>query len=383
MPRQLAQQLQSFRQYTCLIGLRKEDYRTGRNWRSVYDFELHSWLMSERFTHSFKTALAVVLAYGLSLWFEWAKPMWAAFAVILISMPTLEASLGKGGERLWGTLLAMGVALTLIALFPQQRWWFMLAQAAWLAFCAYQMTSGRKAYLWFCAGFVTSIITSNGGPDPVSAFDIAMTRTLETSLGIVCFGLVFALLWPRRADVDTAAAEAPPLPAQVVRWNAATQVFLAYCTAFLLVIYVPGLPGGYGLLGMLAPFALILSTSPVLSPDKLVLPVALSILAATPVYLLLMPLLDGFGQLALIIFAYCFIVSWSLHKPEQALGRTLGLAFFAVVTGISNEQVYSFLALANTVMMFSLVMLILFFAGSLNVFRARDDVMLAQTSKSA
>jgi len=37
--------------------------------------------MSHRFKHSVKTALAITLASGLALWFNWDNPKWAAFAV--------------------------------------------------------------------------------------------------------------------------------------------------------------------------------------------------------------------------------------------------------------------------------------------------------------
>jgi uncharacterized membrane protein YccC len=339
--------------------------------------------MSERFKHSVKTALAIVLAYGLALWFDWDRPMWAAFAVALISMPTLEASLGKGGQRLWGTALATFVALSLIALFAQDRWQFMFAQAAWLAFCAYQMINSRKAYLWFCAGFVSSIITANGGPDPVNAFSIATIRTLETALGVICFAVVFSLLWPVRED---ATAGAQPADVQAVpnarRFNQAVRVFIAYCTAFLLVIYVPGFPGAHSILGMLAPFAIILANTPQLSADKLINPFVLAILISSPIYLFLMPKLGGFAQLGVVIFFACFTISYLLHKPEQALGRTFGLAFFAVVTGISNDQSYSFIALTTTILMFCLTLLILHAISAIQVFRVEDDAMVGKTAES-
>ena len=339
--------------------------------------------MSERFKHSVKTALAIVLAYGLALWFDWDRPMWAAFAVALISMPTLEASLGKGGQRLWGTSLATVVALSLIAAFGQDRWYFMVSQAAWLAFCTYQMSASRKAYLWFCAGFVSAIITANGGPNPVDAFSIATIRTLETALGIVCFALVFSLLWPVRetATVGAQPADVPAIP-RARRLNQAACVFLAYCTAFLLVIYVPGFPGSYGILGMVAPFAIILATTPQLSADKLLRPIALSILVSSPIYLLLMPKLGGFIQLAGVIFFACFTISYLLYKPEQALGRTFGLAFFAVVTGIANDQSYSFIALTTTVLMFCLTLLILHAVSAIQVFTVQDDAMVRTTAES-
>jgi hypothetical protein len=327
-------------------------------------------LLSPRFKNAVKTSLALVMAYGFALWFDWDRPMWAAFAVALVSLPTLEASLGKGAQRLRGTLMATVVGLGLIALFPQDRWPFMLAQASWLAYCTYRMTGGKNAYLWFCAGFVTAIITSNGGPDPTNAFSLATIRVLETSLGIICFALVFSLVWPVRTDQNLPGEmpEPPPSIPGVNRLNQASQVFIAYCVAFLLVIYVPGFPGSYGFLGMLAPFAIILATTPQLPAAKLMKPVGLSILFAAPIYMFLMPLLSGFTELAIVIFLTCFTICYALHTPEQGLARTFGLAFFAVVTGISNEQTYSFLALANTALMFSLVLLMMHLCTSVTVF---------------
>ncbi len=325
--------------------------------------ETAAGVLSDRFKFSFKLGLAMVMSFGFALWFNWDRPMWAAFAVALISMSTLDESLAKGGQRLWGTLLAVPVSLAFIALFAQERWLFMLSLASWLGFCAYRMSSGRGAYLWFCAGFVTAVITSNGGPDPVNAFSIAVIRTLETCLGIACYALVFSLLWPVRAGDKEPAQQSPAAAQQVFpdldRLQQATRVFLTYCTGFLLVVYIPDFPGGFGFMGMLAPFAILLCNQPYLPAKKLLKPVAFSILLVVPVYMLVMPLLDGFTQLAPVIFAFTFLISFYFHQPQQQLARTFGLAFFAVVTGISNDQTYSFLAVANTGLMFGLVILLL------------------------
>ena len=69
---------------------------------------------SDRFKISFKLALSMVMAYGFALWFDWDRPHWAALAIALISMSTLDESLAKGGQRLWGTLLAVPVSLHFI-----------------------------------------------------------------------------------------------------------------------------------------------------------------------------------------------------------------------------------------------------------------------------
>ena len=84
-----------------------------------------------------------------------------------------------------------------------------------------------------------------------------------------------------------------------------------------------------------------------------------------------------------VLFLACFAMGYILHKPEQALGRTFALAFFAVVTSISNEQSYSFMALANVVLMVGLVLLVLYFSSSLQVIGPGRDVMLTSELENA
>ena len=72
---------------------------------------------SQRFKEAFKTALAMVIAYGIALSMDWEKPMWAGFAVAVVSLSTIGQSLNKGFLRMVGTLAAACFSLTLIALF--------------------------------------------------------------------------------------------------------------------------------------------------------------------------------------------------------------------------------------------------------------------------
>ena len=78
-------------------------------------------VLSERVKAAIKTALAVVLAYGVALSMNWEKPYWAAFAVAFCTLSTVGESLNKGLLRLSGTFLGGAAAITLIALFPQDR----------------------------------------------------------------------------------------------------------------------------------------------------------------------------------------------------------------------------------------------------------------------
>ena len=96
-----------------------------------------------RLKEAFKTALAMVLAYGIALSWDWMNPHWAGFAVAMISLPTAGQSVEKGAMRMLGTLVASIAALTLIALYPQDRWLFMACVSVYVAICAYMIAGGR------------------------------------------------------------------------------------------------------------------------------------------------------------------------------------------------------------------------------------------------
>jgi uncharacterized membrane protein YccC len=50
----------------------------------------------------FKTALAMVIAYGIALAMDWDKPLWAGLAVTFVSLATVGQSFNKAAMRIWG-----------------------------------------------------------------------------------------------------------------------------------------------------------------------------------------------------------------------------------------------------------------------------------------
>jgi uncharacterized membrane protein YccC len=163
-------------------------------------------ILSRKAKEAIKTALAMTIAYGIALSMDWEKPMWAGFTVAFISLSTVGQSWQKGAMRMLGTLVAVIVALILIALFPQERWWFMGALSAFLGFCTYMMDDNKYQYFWYVAGFVCVIICLDAGPNPINAFETALLRAEVTGLGILVYSLVSVLLWPSTALADFAAA---------------------------------------------------------------------------------------------------------------------------------------------------------------------------------
>jgi uncharacterized membrane protein YccC len=159
-------------------------------------------MLSVRAKEAIKTALAVTLAYGTAFYLGWDHPSWAGVAVLMVSLSTAGQSLNKAGLRMLGTLVAAVVALTLLALFPQDRWGFLVALSLYLGFCTYMLSGPKRSYFWFCAGFVCLIIVVGGASSPENAFETAVVRTQETALGIALYSVIAALLWPRRSGPE-------------------------------------------------------------------------------------------------------------------------------------------------------------------------------------
>ncbi len=175
--------------------------------------------LSTRSKEAIKTALAMTIAYGISLWMDWDKAYWAGFAVAVTSLATTGQSLNKGAMRMLGTLVTTVVALIFIALFAQDRWLFMLFLSLYVGFCTYMMGGAKNQYFWHVCGFVCVVICMDAGPDSKEAFETAMLRAQETGLGILVYSLVSILIWPitSRADFEAAACELLSIQKQLYR----------------------------------------------------------------------------------------------------------------------------------------------------------------------
>ncbi len=160
--------------------------------------------LSPRFKGAFRVALAMVITYGISLAMDWDKAFWAALSVIFCSLATSGQSINASLDRIAGTALASALALILVALFPQDRWLFLIGVSTVIAICSYHMTgfTPRQA-IWFNAGFnlpIIAILGESGNLLAPTTFDIAILRTQQTALGAIVYSLVAMLIWPQRGD---------------------------------------------------------------------------------------------------------------------------------------------------------------------------------------
>ncbi len=525
--------------------------------------------LSVRTKEATKTALAMTIAYGISLSMDWDRPYWAGFAVAMISLSTVGQSLNKGAMRMLGTLVAVIVSLTLIALFPQERWWFMVVLSIFVGLCTYLMHGAKRQYFWQVAGFVTVIICLDGGVNATNAFETALLRAEQTGLGILVYSLVTILLWssstrdeldaavhrlaatqhdlyrryrelfdgrgtaedthplrmqemqqfdqfsqalaaartdsyevwevrrqwlrirsqskevmetmehlreslketrdldlkgllpnldaladeldgrfeqvgrmfedkppertPRTLDLPlnkgaeralthfqkaalavtrnrlqhlealtrslfetladikgfgSSTAQAGDAPAPQHRFvpdpdriAAAVSVMATLWLSYLVWIFTQGeVPGGIGFVVMAGSIGMALS-APRASASLLYTPVAVGTAFASFLYIFVMPQLSSFIGLGLMIFAATFAICYLYAAPRQAMGRILGLVMFVVIVGISNEQSYNFLNVANTVVQFALMFALLAFTAYIPVSQQPEKVVLRQLGR--
>ncbi|WP_066961654.1 FUSC family protein [Microbulbifer sp. Q7] len=144
---------------------------------------------------------------------------------------------------------------------------------------------------------------------------------------------------------------------------AGVRVMLSLWAAYLLYIYVEGVPAGATLVTLTGSLAMVLAAAPQVAPLRLVLPVLVTTLLAGVIYLFVMPNLIHFWQLALLLFAVTFGICRALSSPSAQAAKALAFSMFISVCSIQNAQTYSFLAIANIAMAFPIVLLLLALAA--------------------
>jgi len=161
---------------------------------------------------------SVCLALYVAFWLELDNAYWAGTSAAIVCQPHLGASLRKGWFRLIGTVVGAVAIVVLTAVFPQNRFGFLVGLALWGGACALVATLLRNfaAYAAALAGYTAAIVANDqlgatGGPNG-QAFMLAVYRVSEIWIGIVSAGMVLTLTdfgdAPRRLAAQFAALAA-------------------------------------------------------------------------------------------------------------------------------------------------------------------------------
>src|SRR6202021_3507047 len=74
---------------------------------------------------------AVCIALYIAFWLQLDNPSWAGTSAAIVCQPHLGASLRKGWFRMIGTVVGAVVIVVLTAVFPQNRFGFLVGLGLW------------------------------------------------------------------------------------------------------------------------------------------------------------------------------------------------------------------------------------------------------------
>ena len=148
---------------------------------------LRAW-WPEQAAETVRLGLTVVVALYLAMEFELARPEWAAWTVLSVSLATRASSLEKAAWRVVGTLIGAVASLAITAEFAQDTFAFDVVLALWLGIATILASTARRqdSYGFALIGFTVPIITLSNISQPQSVFPTAVDRCSALLLGIIC-----------------------------------------------------------------------------------------------------------------------------------------------------------------------------------------------------
>ena len=149
--------------------------------------------------NALKTTIGIIAAWGIALVYQWPSPFMAPMAVLFLQTPFLGASMRKGLMRVFGTLAGALAVLVLLAALVQERWPMIAALSIVIGLCVYQVRNSRYGYAWFMAFVNVVVIAAEAADYPNLAFQLAVDRTSEASVGILVVLVINGVLWPTTA----------------------------------------------------------------------------------------------------------------------------------------------------------------------------------------
>jgi hypothetical protein len=167
------------------------------NLRQVLTFPL-----PRRVKDPIKLALAAVIIYAIAFYMGWDKPYWASVSAASVFLLSDGLTLHRGLVRTAAAIMGGFVALAVIALFPQQRWAYLITSCIVLGILGYGMTGLKEPYA-FCVAAITycvvlAVTQAVDYSDSGTAFSIVMLRITQTWMGSLVMVLVTVFVWPRR-----------------------------------------------------------------------------------------------------------------------------------------------------------------------------------------
>jgi len=171
-----------------------------------------------------RTFGASMLALYIALLMQMPRPYWAMATVYIVSSPFVGPTSSKALYRAFGTLTGAAASVLIVPMFVQTPFLLAVVIALWtgtLLFLSLHLRTANS-YALMLAGYTMPLISFPVVDNPQAVFEIAVSRTEEIFLGIVCAAVVGSMFWPRRL--------APVLQSATDKWFSDAS---AYSTQFL------------------------------------------------------------------------------------------------------------------------------------------------------
>ncbi|WP_106478468.1 FUSC family protein [Phytohalomonas tamaricis] len=179
---------------------------------------LRDWLFS------LKTFSASMTALYIALHLQMPRPYWAMATVYIVSSPFVGATSSKALYRALGTCLGASAAVFFVPLFVDTPLVLSAIIAIWtgtLLFLSLHVRTARS-YALMLAGYTLPMIAYSTINTPEGIFEVAVSRSEEIVLGIVCASIVGSVVLPTRLT--------PVLVQSIDKWFDDAS---AYCAQFI------------------------------------------------------------------------------------------------------------------------------------------------------
>ncbi len=155
-----------------------------------------------RIIEPLKLALAICIIYAIAFYMDWGKAYWATVAAISVNLLSSGLTIYRGLIRTLGTAIGGFLGLAVIAMFPQDRWAYMLAATVVLFFMGYKCTGLKEPYFYLII-LITFMVVMAGVQqytltDSKQAFDIVTLRVTQTWMGSVVMIFIMVYIYPYR-----------------------------------------------------------------------------------------------------------------------------------------------------------------------------------------
>ncbi|WP_445357257.1 FUSC family protein [Microbulbifer sp. ANSA002] len=139
------------------------------------------------------------------------------------------------------------------------------------------------------------------------------------------------------------------------------RVLVGIWISYLAYLFVPDMIGGLLVVLLITIIAIIASVSPQINLFKSCIYTILVCLMSAPLYFLVMPKLQGFYSLGLMVFFWTFTISYFANRMfgAQSMIRTLALLFPQIIFNFNNYQTYSFVVYTNYIFVLAIIFCIL------------------------